>query len=118
MPYGKMGSAKTIAKVKYFSPILDAVAKLLLTINSKHPTQKLGFRESLGFVWYARAGVNVKVQRGPNMDPPSALSRSYVSTTTLCGTVVVADFLGPLFLWSEMEFHTIFRWFWLEKWAV
>ena len=50
MPYANIGFAKKIAKIKYFLPILDAVAKILLIINSKHPTQKLGFRESLGFV--------------------------------------------------------------------
>ena len=40
-PDAKMGSAKKIAN-KIFLPILDAVAKFLLIINSKHPTQKLG----------------------------------------------------------------------------
>ena len=50
MPYAKMGSAKKIAKLRYFLPILDAVAKILLIVNSKHPTQKLEFRETLGFV--------------------------------------------------------------------
>ena len=32
-----------------FLPILDAAAKFLLIINSKHPTQILGFRETLEF---------------------------------------------------------------------
>ena len=32
-----------------FLPILDALAKLLLIINSKHPTETLGFREFLEF---------------------------------------------------------------------
>ena len=50
MPYANMGSKKKIAKIKYFLPILDAIAKILLIINSTHPTQKFGFRESLGFV--------------------------------------------------------------------
>ena len=36
-----MGSEKEIAKIKYFLPILDAVAKILLVINSKHSTQKI-----------------------------------------------------------------------------
>ena len=35
-----------------FLPILDAAAKFLLIINSKHPTQKLGFRETLQSGWY------------------------------------------------------------------
>ena len=35
-----------------FLPILDAAAKFLLIINSKHPTQKLGFRETLEFARY------------------------------------------------------------------
>ena len=54
MPDAKMGSANKSCKNKYFCPflpILDAVAKFLLIINSKHPTQKLGFREYLEFGW-------------------------------------------------------------------
>ena len=35
-PYAKMGSAKKIARMKYFLPIFDAVAKFLLIISSKH----------------------------------------------------------------------------------
>ena len=62
-PYAKMGSAKKIAKIKHFLPILDAVAKILLNINSKHPTQKLGFRETLGFAQYAQ------LERGRSISP-------------------------------------------------
>ena len=43
---------KKTAKMKYLLPILDVVAKFVLVINSKHPTQKLGIRESAGFVRY------------------------------------------------------------------
>ena len=45
----KNGLRKKIAKFFFcpFLPILDAAAKFLLIINSKHPTQKLGFRETL-----------------------------------------------------------------------
>ena len=38
-----------------FLPILNAAAEILLTINSKHPTQKLGLRETLGFARYRQA---------------------------------------------------------------
>ena len=53
-PYAKMGSAKKIAKIFFcpLLPILDAAAKFLLIIDSKHPTQKLGFRETLEFARY------------------------------------------------------------------
>ena len=49
-----MGSEKNCQKNKFcpFLPILDAVADFLLIINSKHPTHKLGFRETLGFARY------------------------------------------------------------------
>ena len=36
----KMGSAKKIAKIKYFLPILDGVANFLLIINSKNTQRK------------------------------------------------------------------------------
>ena len=43
-----MGSAKKKnRKNTIFFPILDAETNILLIFNSKHPTQKLGFRESL-----------------------------------------------------------------------
>ena len=42
--------------MKQFLPILDAVAKFLLIIDSKHPTQNLGFRGSLEFGRYMCAG--------------------------------------------------------------
>ena len=48
----KNGFHKKITKINYFLPILDAVAKILLIINSKDPTQKLGFRESSEFGRY------------------------------------------------------------------
>jgi hypothetical protein len=53
-PYAKMGSAKKSRKIFFcpFLPILHAAAKFLLIINSKHPTQKLGFRETLGSARY------------------------------------------------------------------
>ena len=42
----KNGFPQKIRKNKKILPILDVVAKILLIISSKHPTQKLGFRES------------------------------------------------------------------------
>ena len=46
-----------------FLPILDAAAKILLIINSKHPTQKLGFHETLGFARYGLAHMQHNVAR-------------------------------------------------------
>ena len=51
-PYAKNGFHKKKSQ-NFFRPrlpILDAAAKSLLIINSKHPTQELGYRESLEFI--------------------------------------------------------------------
>ena len=48
----KNGFRKKNRKFCPFLPFFHAAAKILLIINSKQPTQKLGSRETLGFAWY------------------------------------------------------------------
>ena len=48
----KMGSAQEISKMKYFSPILHAVARILLIFIPRHLKENFAFCESLAFTWY------------------------------------------------------------------
>ena len=106
----KMGSAKKKSEIFFlptfahfcpFLPILDAAAKFLLIINSKHPTQKLGFCETLESARYISRPTGVPLRAFVSLHSPAlhihVLVQSH-SAHSCSGAVSLCSFM----LWCRM----------------